>query len=174
MSEIAQSLGIDVRQIITTVLGFGIFYWILARFAFGPFMKMLDDRRDTITSTFARLEEERKESEMDREKYQRLIEGIEDERHKMIQEGLQEAKRLAADIQADARDKAAQINRRAEESAERQLAQAKLELMNYMVDLSVKSAELALKETITDEGHRRIIRRYIEELSDVHAGEGDI
>ena len=168
--EFLDTLGIDPRQIITTIIGFAIFYWIMKKFAFGPFMKLLEDRRENITSTFARMEDERKEIEQSREKYQSLIDNIEDERHRQLQEGLLEAKKLAQDIQNEARSKADLIVQRAEESAARELAQAKLELRNYMVDLSIRSAELALKETITDEDHRRIIRRYIEELSRVEAG----
>ena len=135
---------------------------------------MLDERQETITSTFARLEDERKVVEKERENYSHLIANIEDERHRQLQESLQEAKRLSADIQQDARDRAADITRRAEETAESELAHAKLELMNYMVDLSVTSAELALKESITDGEHRRIIQRYIQELSDVPLGGSEV
>jgi len=172
--SIFESLGIDIRQIITTIIGFGIFYWILKKFAFGPFMKLLDDRRETITSTFARLESERKEIANERDKYEALIENIEDERHKQLQEGLQEAKKLSAGIQEEAHKKAEAIIHRAEESTARELAQAKLELRNYMVELSIRSAELALKESITDDDHRRIFRRYVEDLDIVETSGGEL
>lgn len=168
------SMDIDPRQIVTTIIGFGIFYWILSKFAFGPFMQLLDDRRETITSTFARLETEKKEIETEREKYGKLIENIEDERHKQLQEGLQEAKELASGIQDEAHKKAEGIIQRSKESTERELAQAKLELRNYMVDLSIHSAELALKESITDEDHRRIFKRYVEELDAVQSAGGEL
>jgi len=170
MQEILNTLGIQWQQVVTTIIGFGIFYWILARFAFGPFVTLLETRRDTITSTFVRLEEERKENEKFREKYDNLINNIEDERHKRLQEGLTEAKKLAAEIESEARKKAEGIIRRGEETAERELIQAKHELMNYMVDLSIRSSELALKEKITDEDHRRLIRKYIQELGSVESG----
>ena len=173
-SDIAETLGIDLRQILTTIIGFGIFYWILKKFAFGPFMQLLDDRRETITSTFARLETEKKEIDIDRDKYEKLIENIGDERHKQLQEGLQEAKELAAGIQEEAHRKAEIIIHRAKESTDRELAQAKLELRNYMVELSIQSAELALKESITDDDHRRIFRRYIEELDEVQTSGGEL
>ena len=173
-SDIFETLGIDGRQILTTVIGFGIFYWILKKFAFGPFMKLLDDRREIITSTFARLESERKEIVNERDKYETLIENIEDERHKQLQEGLQEAKKLAADIQEEAHRKAEVIIHRAEESTARELAQAKLELRNFMVELSIRSAELALKESITDDHHRRIFRRYVEDLDKVETSGGEL
>jgi len=171
MQEIITSLGIDPRQIATTIIGFGIFYWILRRFAFGPFMKLLDDRRASITSTFEHLEGERQENEKVRKHYDDLIGNIEDERHKRLQEGLMEAKKLASEIEAEARRKAELIVRRGEEAVATEKAQAKLELMNYMVDLSIRSAELALRETITSEDHKRLTRRYIEELGAVESGE---
>jgi F-type H+-transporting ATPase subunit b len=169
MEEVIKSLGIQGQQIITTIIGFGIFYWILRRFAFGPFMKLLEQRHETITSTFARLENERKENEAFREKYEDLIDNIEDERHKRLQEGLSEAKKLADEIEAESRRKAASIIQRGEETAKREIADAKIELMNYIVDLSVRSAELALKERITSEDHKRLIRRYINELGSVES-----
>ncbi|MFH1514681.1 MAG: F0F1 ATP synthase subunit B [bacterium] len=174
MQEIFDSLGIDFKQLITTVFGFAIFFWIMKKFAFGPFMQLLEDRRETISSTFQRLEDERREIDESKAEYRNLIDNIADERHKQLQEGLQEAKKLAADVQQEARGKAENIIRRAEESAAREIAQAKVELKNYMVDLSIQSAELALKETITDEGHRRIIRKYIEELGSVETGRSEV
>jgi F-type H+-transporting ATPase subunit b len=174
MQDIFKTLEIDPRQIITTIIGFGIFFFILYKFAFGPFMKLLENRKETITGTFARMEDERKDIEIEKEKYQNLIANIEDERHKQLQEGLQESKKLAQEIQDDARKKAELIVQRANEAAQRELEQAKLALRNYMVDLSIKSAELALKEVITQEDHKRLIRRYINELSAVEAGGGEV
>ena len=168
------SLDIDPHQIVTTIIGFGIFYWILSKFAFGPFMKLLDDRRETITSTFARLEIERKETDLERKKYEELIANIHDERHKQLQEGLLEAKGLASGIQDDAHKKAENIIQRAKEATEREIAQAKLELRNYIVNLSIDSAELALKESITDEDHRKIFRRYVEDLDNVQSTGGEL
>jgi len=171
MQEIIKSLGIDPRQIATTVIGFAIFYWILRRYAFGPFIKLLEDRRASITSTFDHLESERQENEKVHRHYDELIGKIGEERHKQLQEGLAEAKKLASEIEAEARRKAELILKRGEETIATEKAQAKLELMNYMVDLSIRSAELALRETITSDDHRRLIQRYIEELGTVESGE---
>jgi F-type H+-transporting ATPase subunit b len=171
MEEVIKSLGIQWQPIVTTIIGFAIFYWILRRFAFGPFMNLLEQRRETITSTFTRLEDERKDNEKMRFQYEDLIRNIEDERHKRLQEGLSEAKKLASEIEADARHKAENIVRRGEETAKREIVEAKMELTNYIIDLSIRSAELALKERITDEDHKRLIRRFIEELGTVESSE---
>jgi len=171
MEDVIKSLGIQWQQIVTTIIGFVIFYLIMRRFAFGPFMNLLSQRSDTITSTFAKLEDERKQNEQYREKYDELIKNIEDERHRQLQEGLSEAKKLADELEAEARRKAETIVKRGEETAKREMEDAKRELMNYIVDLSVRSAELALKEKITSEDHKRLIRRYINELGSVESPE---
>ena len=43
---------IDIRQVITQILGFLLMVWILRRYAWGPLMGMLEARREKIAGEF--------------------------------------------------------------------------------------------------------------------------
>ena len=43
---------IDIRQVLTQILGFLLMVWILRRYAWGPLIGMLEARREKIAGDF--------------------------------------------------------------------------------------------------------------------------
>src|SRR5215831_816607 len=53
---------IDIRQVVTQILGFLILLWGMRKFAWGPVMKVLEDRRAKIAGEFAAADQARAEA----------------------------------------------------------------------------------------------------------------
>ena len=47
---------IDIRQVVTQILGFLLMVWILRRYAWGPLIGMLEARREKIAGEFKEAE----------------------------------------------------------------------------------------------------------------------
>ncbi len=96
------ALGFDMQAFIIQLITFALAYFVLRRFAFGPILKMLGDRRKTIESGVKLGEEMRTErAKLEAE----------------IAQALQQARKEADAIIAGAQDASRQAIREAEEKA---------------------------------------------------------
>ena len=53
----------NITNLLTTVVGFLLFVWVLAKFAWGPVLGLLDDRRNKIEGDYAAAEKNLTEAE---------------------------------------------------------------------------------------------------------------
>ena len=72
------------------MVAFLIFAWILKRYVWGPFLALLDERREKIASEFDRIESLRAEAERLRADYESRLQKIEQEARERIQEAVAE------------------------------------------------------------------------------------
>ena len=54
---------VDIRQVVTQILGFLLMVWILRRYAWGPVMSMLEARREKIAGEFKEADRLKAEAE---------------------------------------------------------------------------------------------------------------
>jgi len=149
---------------IWTIVCFGITFYVLKRFAFGPIQKMIDDRRDRIRQSLEEAEAARAEG-------RRLL-----EEHRAL---IGQAKSEAAEILADARKVADSQRERVKEEIEtdrqRRLEetrkQVEAETARALEQIRAEVAELTLAATAKVTGkvldrddHRRLIEDAIGDL----------
>ena len=149
---------------IWTLIAFGITFFVLKRFAFGPIQKTIDERRDRIRTAVD-------EADRAREDARELL-----EQHRQL---IADAKGDAADILADARKVAdAQIERVKEEAEverERRLEETRrqidaetkrsLDLIRAEVaDLTLEATARVTGKVLDAEDQRRLIDEAISEL----------
>ena len=149
---------------IWTLVAFGITFFVLRRFAFGPIQKTIDARRDRIRAAVDEADKARAEARELLEQHRQLI---------------ADAKGEAAEILADARKVAdAQIERVKEESnaeRERRLEETRrqidaetkrsLDLIRAEVaDLTLEATARVTGKVLDTEDQRRLIDEAIAEL----------
>jgi F-type H+-transporting ATPase subunit b len=159
MENIVTSFGIQPVLLIAQVVNFLIVLYLLKRFAFGPILKVLKDRRKTVEESIKNAEETEK-----------LLAQTE-EREKEI---LKKAQSQAQEIIADARTQAATLQQEADEATksrvERMLedAQRKIEeqtllaekqLAKQVMKLSVDVLEKSLKGFFTDKEQKEVVAK---------------
>ena len=155
----------DIAVIVTNIIGFLIVLWILRRFAWGPLLGFLEDRRRGIADEFATIDRKKSEAEKLREEFSEKLKEIEAIKRARIQEGAAEAQRLADSIKNEARQDAQEIRDRARGDATRELESARASLRDYLVDSTVTAAEKILREKLDAQKHRELIARSIDEMS---------
>ena len=149
---------------IWTLIAFGITFFVLRRFAFGPIQKTIDARRDRIRQAVEEADRAREESRELLEQHRQLI---------------AEAKGDAAEILADARKVAdAQIERVKEESEverERRLEETRRQIeaetkrsldmiRTEVADLTLEATARVTGKVLDAEDQRRLIDEAIAEL----------
>ena len=157
----------NLQLFITHTIGFLITVWILKKYAWGPIMSILDERREKIKSEFAKIEEGHAEVEKLTSEYQAKLNEIEDERRKKITEAINEGKGIAEEIKANAHADAQKLSEKAKSEIERDIAKAKVQLKDDMVDITVAAASKIINEKLDDNKHRQLISNFIDGIEKV-------
>ena len=93
---------IDIRQVLTQIIGFLLMVWILRRYAWGPVLGMLEARRQKIVDEFGHADRAKAEATELRLKYEQELRGIEAQARLRLQESVAEGQKVAAEMKAQA------------------------------------------------------------------------
>jgi len=151
-------------EIVTHILAFLIFIWILKKLAWGPILKTIDERRAKIESDFQKAEDLQKEADETKARLEAQLAEIEDRARAEMHKAIDEGKRISQEIQAKARADAEALLARAKQNAEIELANARKALRKDVVELTLAATERVLRETVDRAAHQRHIEKFIDEL----------
>jgi len=156
---------IDVKLLLTQVLGFLLLVWILGRYAWGPIVAQLEARRQKIAGEFADAERRKAEADQLRLKYEQELKSIEAQARQKINEGIAEGQRVAGEIKTQAQQDAALKLQQADDDVMRRREQAKEILKEQMIALSLRAAEKVIRRELDDAGHRKLVGEFLDEAS---------
>jgi F-type H+-transporting ATPase subunit b len=159
-------------QIVTHIIGFIIAVLILKRFAWGPILKLLDERREKIRGEFERIETEKRNAAALKAEYEMQLRTIEAQARARIQEAVQEGQKVAAEIREHARQDAHAQLVRAREEAELERDKASVGLRDEMADMVVRATERLIRERLDDQKHRQLVTDFIASIDTVDSGAG--
>jgi F-type H+-transporting ATPase subunit b len=156
ITEIFTNFGITWPKFIAQVILFLIVYWVLNKYAFGPVLKMLEERRRRIEEgqhNAERIKKQLAEAEL---RYQEVLRKANEDATKLLeqtrasgdaitQKQLQQAIKDAEGIVAKAQDTIVQ-------ERNKMVAEVKKE----MVDLVVKTTAKVVGKVITPEDQKRL------------------
>ncbi len=155
---------VDIRLMLTQVLGFLILVWILGRFAWGPIMAQLEARRQKIAGEFAEAERRQKEADALKAKLEADLRGIETQARARLQEAVAEGQKVAGEIRAHAQKEAQDRLAKAEDEMMREREKAKEILKEQVISLSLTTAEKILKTKLDDPAQRKLASQFIDEV----------
>lgn len=150
------ALGIDWKALIIQLITFVLAYLVLRRYAFGPILKVMKERRDTIEKGVRLGEQMQKEKAEAEAKVQKaladarsqadgIIAGANEEARAVIRDAEEKAGSKADAILAEADSRIAQDTARARQRLERELVGLVSEATEAIIDEKVdagKDAEL--------------------------------
>ena len=165
--DILNALGLKIPQLVANFVGFGIFLWLMARYAWKPILGFMDQRVDEISGNYRKIEEEKGELLKTKADYEDRLSKIDEEASQRIQAAIKQGQDAARSIEDQARAKAVAILEKSKADTERILEQAKLELKNYVVEIAVEAGRKAAMGVLDEAAHRRMVERFVEELSSV-------
>jgi F-type H+-transporting ATPase subunit b len=117
VDEIVKKFGLDLPKFIAQVIIFVAVYTILKKFAFGPILAMLEQRRQRIADGEAKLEKIAKDLAEAEKNAKAVLDKANDDANRLIKDAGDSAKALAEKRQQEAIHEANQIIAKAREAA---------------------------------------------------------
>ncbi len=155
---------IDIKLVVTQILGFLIMVGILGRFAWGPIVRGLEERRRKIAEAFAEAERRQRDADQTRSRLEQELRGIDAHARQKLQEAVAEGQRVAGEIRTQAQADAQQRLQRAQEEVEREREKAKELLKEQVVSLSIRTAEKILRAKLDDPAQRKLAGEFIDQV----------
>ena len=156
-----------ISEIIVQLLGFGIVFFVLKKFAWSRLLEIIDRRRNTIRDEFSGIESRKRGIEDLEKDYRQKLDHIEQQARAKIQEAAHQGLLLAKDIQDEARQESQRMVHRAKEEIEHEIAKARLTLRDDIVDLSGLMTEKILKEKMSPTDHKKLVNQFLKEMENV-------
>jgi len=149
---------------IWTIVCFGITFFVLRKYAFGPIQQLIDARRQRIEEAIAEADRARNEARNLLEEHRKLIGQAKSE----SEEILSEARRVADSQRERVRAETEEDRQRRLEETRRQIEQATHQALGQIRDevgrLSVLAAEKVTRKSLTDADQRRLIDEALAEI----------
>jgi F-type H+-transporting ATPase subunit b len=157
-------MSVDRTLFVATLVAFGVFAWVLAKFAWGPLLKIVDEREKTIRDQVDSAEKAAADAKSTLAQHQELLRGAGRERDEILARATKDSEALRGELQAKARADAEQIVGRAREQILREKDQAIAELRAQVADIAVEAASRIVKSSLSAEAQRKLVDDYIQEL----------
>ena len=159
----------DLNETIPMLIAFIILVIILAKFGWPMFEGMLEKRERTIAEALQKSEEARIEAERTLEEYKTQLADAKSQSAQIIAEAKETGEAVRADITKQAQEEAASMIEKAKAAIEAEKQAAMNELRTSVADLSVDVASRLVANDLSDDEHRQIIERYLNEAGSFHA-----
>lgn len=149
---------------IWTLISFGITFFVLRKFAFGPIQKIIDDRRKRIRESIEEAERARTEARKQLEEHRRLRAEARGEAEGI----LAEARRVGDSMRERAKEEADADRQRRLEETKRQIeaetTRALEQIRAEVADLALVAAGKVTGKALDPDDHRRLIEDAIKDL----------
>ncbi|MGZ5958333.1 MAG: F0F1 ATP synthase subunit B, partial [Myxococcaceae bacterium] len=143
---------------------FLILIGVLAKFAFGPIVRMLDERERTIREAIEQAKKEREEAERMMAQQKESLARAQREAADLAKRSQGEMESLRADLAAKARKEADELVASARHQIEEEKVKAVAEIKGQTVDLAIAAAGRILKVGLDDKAQRALVEEYIAQL----------
>jgi F-type H+-transporting ATPase subunit b len=153
---IAEQFGLETGKLIAQIIVFGTVFFVLKKFAFGPIMAMLEQRRQRIADGEAKLEKIAKDLAEAEKNAQEILDKANAESDRVVKEADFAAKVLQEKRQQMALHEANQILNRAKEAAELEHEQLMAQLKSEFGRMVSDATARVTGKVLTDEDQNRI------------------
>ena len=149
---------------IWTLVSFGLVYWVLKRYAFGPIQRLIDERRERIRRSLEEAEKARSEARRLLEEHRALIGQARGQAEQILSEarkvGESMARRVKEETEADRQRRLEETKRQIEAETQRALEQIRTEV----AELTLIATTKVTGKVLEDADHKRLIDDAIRDL----------
>jgi F-type H+-transporting ATPase subunit b len=160
----------NITNLLTTAVGFILFVWVLARFAWGPILNLLDARRQKIEGDYAAAEKNLADAEGLKGDFEAKLADIKALERERVQEAVKRGEGIAGGIVEKARHEADETRIKTGQELELDAHKAQLQLRDSVVAMAIGAAEKVIGTKLDDAMHRKLISEYIDEMDKTGSG----
>jgi len=148
---------LDPGLFVWTILTFLLLLFVLAKFAWKPLLKMLNDREELIRSSLEDAEKAKEKLEKLNAEGEAIINRARSEAQSILSEGKTAAAKLKDETLDVAKEQAKQIASEAEKQINIEKDKAIAEIKSEVVNLSMSIAEKLINKNISPEDNKALI-----------------
>jgi F-type H+-transporting ATPase subunit b len=157
------ALGFDPKAFLIQLITFILAYLVLRRFAFGPIIKLLNERRQTIENGVKLGEQLKREQAELEAKVAATLQETRQKADGIIAEAQDNGRQIVKEAEDKARDKAAGVVAEAESRIAQDTARARQSLQQELVGLVSDATEAIVEEKIDPKKDAALIDRALRE-----------
>jgi F-type H+-transporting ATPase subunit b len=157
-------LSIDSTLLWATLVIFALFAFVLGKFAWGPLLKIVDEREKSVRDHVDSAERAAAEARQLLQQHQELVRNAGRERDETLARAAKEAETIRQELVGKARAEAEQVVGRAREQMQREREQAVAELRLQVADIAVEAAARIVKSSLDEATQRRLVDDYVASL----------
>jgi len=154
----------DPGLFIWTIVTFLVLVTLLAKFAWGPLLKALDQRQAAIRKSLDDAQQAKQELEKLQQQSEKIIRDARVEADGIISRSRGDAERLREEIKQKARAEADTIVKSAERQIQLETGRALQQIRREAADLSVLIASKIIQRNLSREDNERLINETIREV----------
>lgn len=157
------ALGIDAKAFVIQLITFLLAFLVLKRYAFGPIIRVMNQRRDTIESGVKLGEEMQKERAKLESQVEKTLHEARAQADDIIAGAQEASKQAIREAEDNAREKAADILKAAEARIAADTQRARKQLEKELVGLISDATEAIIDEKVDAKKDAALIERALKE-----------
>jgi F-type H+-transporting ATPase subunit b len=147
-----------------TALTFLVLILVLAKFAFGPIVKTLDERTKSIHEAIEQAKKERAEAERMMADQREALHRAQRDAAELAKRSQQEVEVLRQELTARARKEADEMVASARAQIVEERKKAVAELRGQVADMAIEVARRLIPEAVDEKTHRALVEDYVRQL----------
>lgn len=159
----------NMTEFIPMVVAFLVLVFVLGKFGWPAFAGMLEKRENTIKESLEKSESARVESEKLLEEYKKQLADAKTQAAQITTDAKKAGEAVKADITEKAQVEAADMIAKAKVAIDAEKRAAIAELQGSVADTSIAVASRLIGSDLSDDEHRAIVERYVNEAGSFNA-----
>ncbi len=160
---------LDPGLFVWTILTFLLLVFILAKFAWKPLLKMLQDREDMVRSSLEDAEKAKSEVERLNEESEAIMAKARSEAQSILADGKVAAEKVKDDIIAKSKEQANKIREDAGNQIQVEKDKAISEIKKEVVNLTLLVAEKLIRKNLSDADNKSLIEESLKKVQTYEA-----
>ena len=160
---------LDPGLVVWTILTFLLLVFVLAKFAWEPLLKMLQDREDMVRSSLEDAEKAKSELERLNEESEAIMAKARSEAQSILADGKAAAEKVKDDIIAKSKEQANKIREDAGNQIQVEKDKAISEIKKEVVNLTLSVAEKLIQKNLSDADNKSLIEESLKKVQTYEA-----
>ncbi len=160
------TFGINWKVLIGQIINLVILFFLLQRFAFKPFLKVLSERREKIEKGVKLAEESKEKIKLAEEEKAKILKEGEEKARQILKESERRGKQKEKEILATAEAQKVKILEQAQQIAQEEIEKRKREFFQKNLELVLAVSEKILKEKIDSKKDKEVIENLLTSNND--------
>src|SRR5207253_3477789 len=135
----------------------GVLIYLLRRYAYGPIIKILDERANRIRESMEQAEQIKEDNAAAAQRAQQLISEAQNQTREMLAQAQQMSQRTISASQAEAREQRDKMLADAHKQIEADTQRAKDELRREVARLAIMAASKVVSKSLDTPDHYRLV-----------------